>query len=309
MIIALAALLFRTSASSNCITISHNSSQIRHQSGCLIVVDCIFARLNSQNGGAIYTSVGSDWIQINGSSFLACSATESGGGCSLSSVSASLSLCCASSCSAHSYGTFVYANSSTRQLFDIVGVDSCTDQSEWNSVRGTLYFQTGVIVNVSNLNLMRCNAYHSTCFSSLRSAVVDLTSRFSSFVNNSGQYGIYSPETPNGLNWFILSCNIFNNSVSDGTLYSARYGMIVNACHFFRNVADIGSSSSFVSKHIITNSFFSESIPSGSSVSVSNCRGSATDSMLPISTRFCPTYSASQSPNFVVSDVAEGQGG
>jgi hypothetical protein len=151
-----------------------------------------------------------------------------------------------------------------------------------------------MVVNASNLNVTHCNASQATCISAPQLIIVALTASFSTFVNNSGRYGLYRPIAFAGQNWFVLSGNFFNISGGNGILFTMGYGMIIDNCRFSGNTADIGSLPDTYVTYITVNSFFSENIPTGTRVNASNCRSWATDSMLPITTRLCPTYSASR---------------
>jgi hypothetical protein len=98
----------------------------------------------------------------------------------------------------------------------------------------------------------------------------------------------FSSESP----WDVLDCSFFNNSVPDGVLYAFAVGMRVSDCRFSWNTVDIGGF--FISLlYNISNSFFSGSLPSSNFATLSDCAISNAQTMLPITTRACPTYSAS----------------
>jgi hypothetical protein len=45
------------------------------------MIDCVMEFLSAENGGAVYCNATEVDVSINGSSFISCSASISGGGC------------------------------------------------------------------------------------------------------------------------------------------------------------------------------------------------------------------------------------
>jgi hypothetical protein len=269
------------------------------------MIDCVFENLNDVNGGAVScTAIGQD-VSINSSSFLSCSASTSGGGCYLTSSKCQISSCCVSGCFANSFGNSIYFGGSGVRWIEIIGIDRSSPNSN-GDCKGGLHFSTDSTVNLSCVNITNCHSSYYSCVSSAFSnnmgvQTVSLTGRYLNAFNNSGQIGFYRANGVGEFGWYLWFCNFYDNTITIGVLgtYQNTFGMTVNSSIFSGNTADIGfrsgSSLGDNNKFKLANCVFSGGFPSANIASSGNCKSNSITQSWFLSSRLCPTYSASKS--------------
>jgi hypothetical protein len=273
---------------------------------CLIMVDCVIENHTNDNGGAVSCTAAEQDVTINGSSFLSCSATTSGGGCYLHSSKCVISCCCVSDCSAGKTGNSFYFGGSDVRWIEIVGIERSSPNSK-SLCYGGLHFASEFTVNLSCVNITSCYADHYSCVSSMSADhsdvhPVSLTGQYLNIFKNSGELGFYRAAAVGESGWYLWFCNFYGNEITTGVLgavYNA-FGMTVTSCIFSGNKADIGTYlwngiDDDDHKFKLTNCIFSGNFPSATLASSENCKSSATTQLWFLSTRLCPTYSASKS--------------
>jgi hypothetical protein len=182
-------------------------------------------------------------VNVTDSTFIECSSTWGGGVC-VDLALATLERCCGTNCSANNGGQFVQfgddASNAPQEVVFFLTVLNCCPLSH-SSGFGVIHAEFPRIINCTNSNFTACKGPGVGAVVCVNNTNSQCTCQFLTVVRCSGESGIDSKA---GVSPLVEFCNVLNNSLTLGSLYTRGTGMLIHFCIFRNNENDINSSSS-----------------------------------------------------------------
>jgi hypothetical protein len=207
------------------------------------IVNTATSGMAPNSRGAIYLlGTGSVYAIVNVSTFISC-ASLYGGGVAFGCPSASVDRCCGTNCSSNTLGHFLQfgaeAAADWQSDVSFVTVLLCAPPQRGEQGQGTVNVHQRRFLNCTNTNFSVCRSDEGSAVR-VANTSAQSTSRYLTVILCEGKTGIDSIASVSVL---VELCNVYNNSLDDGSLYARQNGMTIKSCVFSHNSRDIGAAS------------------------------------------------------------------